>query len=197
MKKTLIIVEGMDNTGKDTLISGIKKSLTYGTFDEQHFTGPSKYKDSTCAFIEQVNQFVDKTNKLATLQDDLTIWNRSHIGEYVYGQVYRNIDKKIIIKLINLIDELLLSLDIDIVYVQLICKSNELMIKNEDGKSLSKSIKDKEKYINAINNERNLFMDAYNVVSDKFKKIMIVVNDGDEFISKKEILDKVIRKIYE
>jgi len=196
MKKTLIIVEGMDNTGKDTLISGIKENVKgYNTIIEEHFTGPSS-KDSNVAFIEQINQFIKYVNRII-YNNDLTIWNRSHIGEYVYGQIYRNIDKKIIIKLINLIDELLLSLDIDIIYVQLICTSNELMIKNEDGKSLSKSIKDKEKYINAINNERNLFMDAYNVVSDKFKKIMIVVNDGDEFISKKEILDKVIRKIYE
>ena len=195
--KTLIIIEGMDNTGKDTLISGITNKFNdkYNYICE-HFTGPSS-KEKNKAFIEQINQFLEFLYKLTLYNDNsLIFWNRSHIGEYVYGQIYRNIDKNLVIKMINLIDELLLSLNINIVYVQLICNSNELMIKNEDGKSLSTSI-EKDKYIETLDTERKLFKEAFKVVSDKFKKIMIIVNNGDSFIDKNIILNEVIEKIYE
>ena len=66
------------------------------------------------------------------------IMNRSHIGEFVYGTLYRNrsVDDvcRMVFKLNNKLNE---RKDLDIRYVQLVCTSEKLLQKNEDGKSLS------------------------------------------------------------
>ena len=84
-----------------------------------------------------------------------------------------------------------------IIYVQLICNSNTLMIDNEDGKSLSNSVADYKKYLKTLRKERTLFKNVFDVVSNKFSKVLINVNKGESFIDKNEILNKVIEKIDE
>ena len=196
-KKYLIIVEGMDNTGKDTLINGLKEYYNKLNIKETHFYGPSTKDNNNIAYIEQIHQFINNLYNITKKDFDMMIWNRSHIGEYVYGQIYRNINDKDIEKLVNLIDECLNKLDLNVVYVQLICNSNTLMIDNEDGKSLSNNVSNYKQYLKTLKRERNLFKDAFDIVSNKFSKVLINVNKGESFIDKNEILNKVIEKIDE
>ena len=195
--KFLIIVEGMDNTGKDTLINGIKDHYNKLNIKETHFYGPSIKDNNIAAYIEQIHQFINNLYNLTQEDFDIMIWNRSHIGEYVYGQIYRNTNEKDIEKLINIIDNELNKIKLNIIYVQLICNSNTLMIDNEDGRSLSNTVVDYKKYLKTLRKERTLFKNVFDVVSNKFSKVLINVNKGESFIDKNEILNKVIEKIDE
>jgi len=195
-KKLLIIVEGMDNTGKDTLISGIKSHFNKSDIEEIHFTGPS-IKDNIIAYIEQIKQYGDKLLQTALLDKDIIIWNRSYMGEYVYGQIYREVNKYDVEKMIKVMNTELSKLDINILYVQLICTSNTLIIDNEDGKSLSNSVDNYKTYLKTLKKERTLFKETYNLIPDDFYKIMINVNKGESFRSKEDILNDIINKINE
>jgi len=195
-KKLLIIVEGMDNTGKDTLISGIKSHFNKSDIEEIHFTGPN-IKDNIIAYIEQIKQYGDKLLQTALLDKDIIIWNRSYMGEYVYGQIYREVNKYDVEKMIKVMNTELSKLDMDILYVQLICTSNTLIIDNEDGKSLSNSVDNYKTYLKTLKKERTLFKEAYNLIPDDFYKIMVNVNEGESFRSKEDILNDIINKINE
>ena len=116
--------------------------------------------------------------------------NRSHIGEYVYGQLYRGRSAEDIEEMISYVDDILLSNPIlTIKYVQLLSSSIELRKKYDDNKSLSKMNDD------LMKKENELFLKAYdNSVLDK---CLIYVNDEDGFLPKEEIFQEVINFLNE
>ena len=83
----LIIIEGTDNIGKDTLISRLIED--FETVTLIHCGSP---KCICFTSHEQDTKFIKYANNIKNgLYDntDVIIMNRSHIGEYVYGQLYR------------------------------------------------------------------------------------------------------------
>ena len=183
----LIIIEGTDNIGKDTL-----KNKLIDTFDSVsliHCHGP---QSKIFINYEQDKQFIDYANAIQSGYYDATnciIMNRAHYGEYVYGQIYRNRDKDSILKMIDEVDNILLSRnDLVIKYIQLVSSSISLRVKNDDNKSLS------DKDINKMQKETELFYEIYE--HSKFDKIIIDVNNGkDEFRDVNEIYKEAIKFI--
>lgn len=183
----LIIIEGTDNIGKDTL-----KNKLIEAFDSVsviHCHGPQAK-----IFINntQDNQFITYANDIAKGKYDSTdciIMNRSHYGEYVYGQLYRGRTKNSILYMINKVDGILTSRkDLTIKYIQLISSSVSLRKSNDDGQSLS------EMDIEKMENETKLFRQIYH--QSILDKIMIDVNNGhDEFRPVDEIYNEVIKFI--
>ena len=180
----LIIIEGTDNIGKDTL-----KDRLIDIFDIVtiiHCSAPKsaffKNKEQDKKFIEYANDIVNGVYDNA----QCLVMNRSHYGEYVYGQLYRKRNKEDILKMIYKVDDILRSRrDLTIKYIQLISSSIDLRIKNEDGKSLSNM-----NYEN-METETNLFKEIYALSG--LDKLIIDVNDGnDNFKSKDEIYNEVI-----
>ena len=179
----LIIIEGADNIGKNTIINEL---ITY--FDVVtiiHCTGPKSKimtnKSQDLLFYQYANNIAKRKYD----KSDVIIMNRSYYGEYVYGQLYRHRNVNDLFTLINNIDNILLSRqDLVIKYIQLYSDSIELRKKNEDNKSLA-NLDD-----NLMEKENALFNKVFSF--SLLDKIQIKVNDGDNFKPKEEILNNII-----
>lgn len=188
----IIIVEGTDRTGKDTLINELKNMSFHtliihcgkpvgDTLEEQN-------KNQDVLFNDYLNKlYGDKYFGVC----DLIIFNRAWYGEYVYGTIYRKRDKEDIMKMIDGIEQdLKLFNDAKcytklegVYYIQLINNSTKLALSNDDGNSISNDE-------NNILRETSLFYEIFN--KSQINKKMIIVNDGDEFRDKNEILKEAL-----
>ena len=144
----LIIVEGMDNTGKSTLINQyiqVRTALNpVVNIEVIHMEKPPQdvSKEELSAFQHKsYMRMVDRLKDLKQNKDcpDYIILDRAWISEYVYGPYYRNRDKSEII-----IDNLVIEkkiMDIfgsDNVYLIFLYVNDLDFIKEkEDGKSLA------------------------------------------------------------
>ena len=178
----LIIIEGTDNVGKDTLISKIMEKYDVMTLIH---CGKPKSKEKPNESQDQLFDFYISNivnNKYAN--SDVIIMNRSHIGEAVYGVLYRNRDQNEVLKKVHYWNlELMRCPVIEVKYIQLLSTSERLLQNNEDGNSLSNG--DSER----IMKETELFTEAY-VKSFLDKKLVYVDNNGI-FRPKEEIFEEV------
>lgn len=184
----LLVIEGPDRCGKNTLI----KSLTAQAenYVVRHF-GTAKGNDDFEKRDYQF-QFFKKEFELASNRSkfdmpdkeryprDIWIWNRAHLGEFVYGNMYRNTrPEQWVMKL-----ETLFGMDIDpSIYLLLLTASPEFLCKRDDGQSFTSDIDKKKKEILAFH--------AAFQQSEIANKCIIDVSDGDEYKSKDIILDNV------
>ena len=193
MVTKLIIVDGMDNTGKSTLIARLTKVLESlgNTTITIHSQKPPKdiAPEDTSAY--QHKYYLDLINMLATLKTerkyDYIILDRGWISEYVYGPLYRNRDKQEIVEDNIVLDKKVLSL-FNIpsdVYLIMLLGSTKFLLSREDGKSLSDNDE------NLIEFERTEFEKGfdYSLID---KKIYYEVDSDNEYI---EILPDVCRNI--
>ena len=179
----IIIIEGVDNTGKNTLIQSIidnNKIVKLVHCDKPVVEPGDDPFEEQCRlfYIHAYNAVQDKLRN----DIDVIVFNRYYQGEYVYGQMYRNGDPDKIKQMISITEEYLLkNFDYDdIYYVQVTSTSVKLLQKNDDGKSLSNA--DTEKMLK----ELELFDDVYDF--SILKKHMILINNGDDFRTKEDIL---------
>ena len=193
MVTKLIIVDGMDNTGKSTLIARLTKVLESlgNTTITIHSQKPPKdiAPEDTAAY--QHKYYLDLINMLATLKSerkyDYIILDRGWISEYVYGPLYRNRGKQEIVEDNIVLDKKVLSLfnmPSD-VYLIMLLGSTKFLLSKEDGKSLSDNDE------NLIELERTEFEKGYDY-SLIDKKIYYEVDSDNEYI---EILPDVCRNI--
>ena len=92
-----IAIEGLDRLGKDTLINNIIASVWYHSVI--HYSKPifpnSYSKDKTTALREyQIDSFTNGFD--ICMSGGNVIFNRFHLGEYVYAHRYRNYSGKYI-----------------------------------------------------------------------------------------------------
>jgi len=188
-----IIIEGGDRLGKDTLIRGIQDSYE-DNWTIRHFGKPPKgmspketldfqfdvfYKEAI--FVDYfMNEFSDEYG----YYDNSIIWNRSHLGEYVYSQMFRGIGKREIKERIKLFETRNLSSNM---YLFTLTASPYFFLSKEDGDSFSQSLEQKTR-------ELELFKEAHNLSIIPHKKIVKVDYEG-EFRSKEKILESVINFI--
>lgn len=193
MVTKLIIVDGMDNTGKSTLIVRLTKVLESlgNTTITIHSQKPPKdiAPEDTAAY--QHKYYLDLINMLATLKSerkyDYIILDRGWISEYVYGPLYRNRGKQEIVEDNIVLDKKVLSL-FNIpsdVYLIMLLGSTKFLLSREDGKSLSDNDE------SLIELERTEFEKGYDY-SLIDKKIYYEVDSDNEYI---EILPEVCRNI--
>ena len=120
---------------------------------------------------------------------DIIIMNRAWYGEYVYGCLYRERTDDEVKQMINDIEYFFDDKNTDACYIQLLCDSTKLLMKNDDGNSISKGNENK------INLERERFLDIFE--TSMLKKKLIKVNDNDEFRDKEEIFKGVLEFVNE
>ena len=191
MVTKLIIVDGMDNTGKSTLIARLTKVLESlgNTTITIHSQKPPKdiAPEDTAAY--QHKYYLDLINMLASLKSerkyDYIILDRGWISEYVYGPLYRNRSKQEIVEDNIVLDKKVLSL-FNIpsdVYLIMLLGSTKFLLSREDGKSLSDNDE------SLIELERTEFEKGYDY-SLIDKKIYYEVDSDNEYI---EILPDVCR----
>ena len=182
----LIIIEGPDNTGKNTIINEI---LEKSEISKVIHCGKPKKSDDV------LNEQYITFSKFATIaiidylgnSEDSIIFNRYHIGEYVYGQLYRGEESEKILEMINKVEKQILSKipQDDIYYVQLLSTSSKLLQKNDDNKSLSNA------KLELIEKEQELFKIAFEKSIFKNKHIIYINKENsDEFRIREDIISE-------
>ena len=180
----IIIVEGPDNTGKNTLINNIidtnniVKIIHCGTPKSKE----DPYKEQKDLFKKLTNMAISEYRANET---NVVVFNRFYQGEYVYGQMYRNISHVKIKQFINNLEDVLKAniFEEDLYYVQLLSSSPKLLIRNDDGKSLSGADEAK------IQKEIKLFENIFDA-SKIMKKKRIYINKDDCFRDRHDILNE-------
>lgn len=198
MKTKLIIVEGMDNTGKTTLINRLEKTLVNSTETPSkvkiiHLTKPPKDipKDEIESYMNTyydtiTSQLLD--NHIISLYDYI-ILDRGYLSEYVYGPLYRN-RNELDITVNNLIYEkkLINFYKDNVILILLNSTSNTFLKNNEDNESLS-NINDK-----LLNIEREKFFEGFENSIICNKKLYNVNKSGNELF--KDVLPEIIKDFF-
>lgn len=182
----VIIIEGPDNCGKDTLIKGLSKHFNddvtiihAGVPNSQDLY--SYYYDG---LIHDTLANYYKNDKAALIH------NRSIYGEYVYGPKYRGLSKEEAAKLIYSLEVGQLKTFIfgwDLHLIVLTSSDVDLLVKNDDGLSISNKRED-------ISDEINAFLEIYEKSTIKNKKL-IHVNIGSKFRPIEDILSEAINTL--
>ena len=195
----LYIIEGPDNSGKSTLADGIREFyLSQGVSSDKilvdHFgvpegkTNEDRAKAADESYIEYVKS-IKLWKKHQTY--DVVILDRAWYGEYVYGPKYR--DRKpeeVSLMIRNVEDMLMATLPEDDVKLVITTVDNiGFLIKNEDGKSLSKAEPE------AVFNEVQDFVRIAEEIS-ALKHIEVlnvnIHNSSEHFVDKDELLKKAL-----
>ena len=173
-KTKILIIEGPDNCGKDTLIRTIaltKKVIV------KHCSKPAGCDSPEESLRLQKESFMDLADAIIDLYKendyDYIIMNRFHYGEMIYGQMYRNENPDDIREMIREVDKRLTSnvRQEDIGLIVLTATEPSFLSKNEDGLSLSNGKQD------LIKKEMATFWDVFHM-SFIPNKALIYVDDG-------------------
>lgn len=166
MNKTtkLIIIDGMDNTGKTTLINRLTSVLQDQLNMKVHTIHlqkpPSEIPEEQIPAYSHNYYTVNLVNTLKSVfnlgEYDYIILDRGWVSEYVYGPMYRNRDPKDIVE-----DNIVMDYKIsnifgrDNIYLYVLVGTSKFLIAHEDNLSLSQA--DEKLLIK----EYNLFKNAY------------------------------------
>lgn len=122
----ILIVEGSNKVGKSTLIEAIRKECEYREIPYNIVKRRVAKNDKLYVTPEQMCEVAIEDIKEAVLNTDkkLVIYDRFHISEFVYGNLYRGYYNKYML----LINDMLSSIGAKVVFV----KSNYNHIDNVD-----------------------------------------------------------------
>jgi len=190
-----LVIEGGDNLGKDTLINGIREHFKPHNWIERHFGKPSKGMSPKETLDFQFDVFYKEMLFRDYLRDDIDgddwgyydnilLWNRSHLGEYVYSQMFRGITKREIKEKIKLFEQRNISSQM---YLITLTASPRFFLSKEDGDSFSQNLEQKTR-------ELELFKEAHNLSIIPHKKL-VKVDFEYQFRDKNKILESVINFI--
>lgn len=194
----LIIIEGGDNLGKSLLIEGICKHFNYDNIIIRHFGKPPKGLTPKevldfqfkCFEVEATRYKKFREDRFNKYQyfEDILIWNRSHLGEYVYSQMFREGDPKELKNKLLAYEGLHFAAHQDVpVHLITLTASPKFFLSKEDGQSFSKNLNQKTQ-------ELKLFKEAheFSLIRDK---LLVKVDKNEEFRTKEAIIKQVINFI--
>lgn len=169
-----IIIEGPDRVGKDTLIKSIKNYYNNVIFQTLHFSNVKhSTKEDTILYNEKLykNMFdimlYIMLYNISQNENFGIICNRSHLGEMVYGPLYRGYSGDYVLRIERLY-KIFLNLWQKLALVVLIDKPENL-IARDDGQSFTADLALKQKEI-------DLFKQAYERTSIKNKLLVDISN---------------------
>jgi hypothetical protein len=124
----IVIIEGPDRVGKDSLLS----QGVFTEYEHIHCGSPKlKTKDYYYGYYTGLYQSLNQLNNRVAL-------NRSSIGEYVYGPLYRNNEYE----LLDIVDPHQIITNHEVRIITLI-DSVETLLSREDGESFGKTLQAK------------------------------------------------------
>jgi len=182
----VIIIEGPDNTGKNTLINHVLDNNEIVKII--HCSKPKQLDNVLYHQFISFKKLAEEAIKDYSLNsDEVLIYNRYHIGEYVYGQLYRDENPEQILEVIHLIEDTILNAipQDNISYIQLLSRSAKLLQNNDDNKSLSNA------RLDLIEKENQLFKEAFEKSKFKNKHIIYIDKENtDTFKTREQIIDE-------
>lgn len=133
--RKLIIIEGMDCTGKDTQIKAICNHFPHENFHTLHYHA---IKSRTPEEARKLAELTYREMFFIVDQAPYTnfIFNRSHYGEYVYGEMYRGYTDPEYVFEIDRESHIARQLE-DAALIVLLNNDFDTLLAREDGDSLS------------------------------------------------------------
>lgn len=173
----------MDRCGKDTLISNLISTRT--NYCIRHWSTPKgntdlekrKYQEK---FFEKEFTIASNLLHLDKNPDNLIIWNRAHLGEFVYGKMYRETNPE------EWVFPLEKQFEFDKnpnIYLLLLVAPAEFLCKRDDGESFTTDVDKK-------NIEMQNFIKAF-TESGIQHKLLLNVSDGENYLSKEDITNTI------
>lgn len=189
----VIIVEGLDNTGKTTTINSLKDHFVGQRVEIIHCQKPEGSTPKEQAdfqnrfFLSIVEDIIKKKNDDAV---DAVILDRAWYGEYVYGQLYRQHDPLDIVANVMACEENLHYhfKEDEISFIFLSVSDPAFSVKHDDGLSISDG------KIERIEKEKELFEVIFDLSKIK-NKICCIVNNELQFRSRGEIMKDIMTVI--
>jgi thymidylate kinase len=186
MRNLFLIVEGPDNVGKSTLINNLNNYYNKLTMHNLHYSNVKQ--ENTIEVIKHNKKLYDEMFRLMiyALKQDYTgvICDRSHLGEIVYGNIYRGYAGDYVLDIekdyhhiLDIFENLFLITLVD---------EPENLISREDGLSLSTDLDKKQR-------ELELFDLAHNSSNIKHK-LIINIKDKDAEAVFKEVTEFIDSK---
>jgi thymidylate kinase len=183
----LIILEGGDNLGKSLLIKGLCEYFNYDNVTIRHFGKPPKGLTPLEVLNFQFKCFRNEAELVGQIcakhvhtnlkyYEETAIWNRSHLGEYVYSQMFRGgnpvelKEKLLFFENYHFFNDYLLDR-----YLITLTATPEFFLSKEDGESFSKNIEQKTK-------ELELFEEAHKFSLIK-NKLLVKVDKETELLT--------------
>lgn len=174
-----LIIEAPDRCGKDTLIKNLMPlcqnmvithfSSPFGETDlEKRFFQEKSFRkefEKSSFFLDSSMFTEPKKGKL-----DLIVWNRAHLGEFVYGNLYRQTNPE---EWVMKIEEDFKYNTRDNVYLLLLVGDPDFLSSRDDGESFDGSVEARKK-------ELANFRSAFDMSQIK-KKLEIQVDEEYEF----------------
>lgn len=202
----LIIVEGMDNTGKTTLINRLSKlfkslNIKYTVVkadnpcpDASKHTQKEVESITTEYYDNYVQNILDikhgRNGMNVPVYPEYVILDRAYLSEYVYGQIYRKRNHlDITLQNLEIESKLIECYKQENIFLVVLMSTNNALKKNEDNKSLSKT-DDK-----LLDLERNMFEKAYSKSLIDHKLLYDVVDSNDEWLDILPRVYKFVRQI--
>lgn len=172
-KSMFIVIEGTDNTGKDTQQNLIIEKLQDRVFHKLHYSAlPFKDKDKHLTHSAEMYDQMFRT--MIALKDAgiSMIFNRSHLGETIYAPLYRGYSGDFVFD----IEKRHIKQLRDQVYLITLVNDPELILSRDDGKSF---YKDRE----GVQAEVDGFVRAHRMSGIKNKLLLDVKTMGPEEVS--------------
>ncbi len=197
----VIIFEGVDNLGKSTLISNIANQYR-DTRDIlfMHATGPVCKEGEDPKEIQKVTfqQMFAKCNYLANVEHthsktkkNIVFMDRSHYGEYVYGQIYRGYSSS---EILSMFKDIRYSFyNVVVVHLE---ASPEFVVSHDDDKSFTSNY-DSEKRLETVKREIALFNECFEKVKPKNYIKINVEGDNNNYRNVSELTEEILSKIKE
>jgi thymidylate kinase len=182
----LIIIEGTDRVGKDELCQWLSTKADNLYYRHWGFpkgeTKEDQIRWQQYSFKKEFDFFTSIKNDkyFGAGEDTMMIWNRAHLGEVVYGTLYRDYDPESWIY--NL--ESLYAFDQNAeIYLILLEADAEFVCANDDGESFTNDVIKKK-------TEIALFNKAFNnsIIQNKIK---IQVNEGNDYRDRESIRTEI------
>lgn len=170
----ILIIEGMDRCGKDSLIKHLRANVLTGAKTTMiHCSSPPDKAAKTWA-IRHYYHLLEEVSRLNDTGWDI-ILNRSHLGENVYGPIFRKTEAGWVYDL----DDIFLS-DRECLLVTLL-DSPERAIARDDGESLSKNVDDiqliSDQFVKVHNESKIKNKVLYNYKTETDKSIEKMTSD--------------------
>lgn len=188
----IIIVEGQDRCGKDSVIDFIKaKYFSSAVFHEVKYTkinsiyGWNGYKE----YKELLYRDAMRLVMTAAINNINLILNRSWISEYVYASLYRGYEPKHLFIQEN---DYFTDGILDNVFLIVLTDKEDNLVKREDGNSLTTN--SGLRYFKA---EVDKFKEAFDMTTiRKVNKLFLDVSKLDNVEQVKQTIDLFLPKIY-
>lgn len=186
-----LIIEGPDRTGKDSLISNLLPFCQNAIVT--HFSSPVGETDAEKRSFQESSFREEFSRAKLFLTSEIfknpkpgkmnaIFWNRAHLGEFVYGNLYRKTNPE---EWVMEIEQEHGYHERDDVYLLLLTADPEFLSKRDDGLSFSATAESRSQEIEK-------FRDAFSK-SNIRKKLEISVSENGAYLPAKQIADRVLQ----